>query len=145
MELPSPCNFPRFTQNLLFAHVMGCAWCMGHWGARCLLWIPIPNLAKNVLFPDGAFCVLGPDTYPRSIHKPTFPGWQGVSVLLPYFCLLTWSGFKKKFLYLPIYRWVLLKSNFWEHENLSSLSVIWLIYIKLYKEKEKKILTKNPG
>ena len=33
---------------------------------------------------------------------------------------------------------------FWEHENLSGLSV--LIYIKLYKEKEKKtILAKNPG
>ena len=27
---------------------------------------------------------------------------------------------------------------FREHEILSSLSVIWLIYIKLYKEKEKK-------
>ena len=26
---------------------------------------------------------------------------------------------------------------FWEHENLSGLSVIWLIHIKLYKEKEK--------
>ena len=25
------------------------------------------------------------------------------------------------------YRWVLLKPDFWEHENLSSLSVIWLI------------------
>ena len=27
---------------------------------------------------------------------------------------------------------------FWEHEILSSLSVIWFIYIKFYKEKEKK-------
>ena len=34
---------------------------------------------------------------------------------------------------------------FWEHENLSSLSVIWLINIKLCKEKEKIILAKNPG
>ena len=32
---------------------------------------------------------------------------------------------------------------FCEHENLSGLSVIRLIYIKLYKEKEKK-LAKNP-
>ena len=33
---------------------------------------------------------------------------------------------------------------FWKHENLPGLSV--LIYIKLYKEKEKKtFLAKNPG
>ena len=42
-----------------------------------------------------------------------------------------------------------LSQIFWEHENLSGLSVIWLIstkiYIKLYKEKENKILAKNPG
>ena len=31
---------------------------------------------------------------------------------------------------------------FWEHDNISGLSVIWLIYIKLYKEKEKN-LAKN--
>ena len=37
------------------------------------------------------------------------------------------------------YRWVPLKPDFWEHEILSGLSVIWLIYIKFYKEKEKKI------
>ena len=42
------------------------------------------------------------------------------------------------------YRWVPLKPDFWEHENLSSLSVIQLIYIKLYKEKEKN-MAKNPG
>ena len=30
-----------------------------------------------------------------------------------------------------------LSQIFWEHENLSSLSVIWLIYIKLYRRKEK--------
>ena len=31
---------------------------------------------------------------------------------------------------------------FWEHEILSGLSVIWLIYIILYKEKEIKIWQK---
>ena len=31
--------------------------------------------------------------------------------------------------------WIPLKLDFWEHKNLSSLSV--LIYIKSYKEKEK--------
>ena len=31
---------------------------------------------------------------------------------------------------------------FGEHENLSDLSVIWLIYIKLYRKKEKKIWQK---
>ena len=45
------------------------------------------------------------------------------------------------FLYL-LYRWVLLKPDFWEHENLSGLSVIWLINIKLYKEKRN--FGKNP-
>ena len=30
-----------------------------------------------------------------------------------------------------------LSQIFWEHEILSCISVIWLIYIKLYKEKEK--------
>ena len=33
---------------------------------------------------------------------------------------------------------------FWEHENLSSLTAIRLIYIKLYR-KQKKNLAKNPG
>ena len=28
----------------------------------------------------------------------------------------------------------------WEHENLSGLSVSWLIYIKFYKEKEKNLV-----
>ena len=37
-----------------------------------------------------------------------------------------------------------LSQIFWEHENLSDLSVIWLIYIKLYREKEKN-LVKNLG
>ena len=37
-----------------------------------------------------------------------------------------------------MYRWVPLKPEFWEHENLSGLSV--LIYIKLYKEKQTKQL-----
>ena len=32
-----------------------------------------------------------------------------------------------------------LSQIFWEHEILSGLSVIWLIYIKLYKEKEIKM------
>ena len=31
---------------------------------------------------------------------------------------------------------------FWEHENLSGLSVIWLIYIKLYNKKETKFCQK---
>ena len=35
-----------------------------------------------------------------------------------------------------------LSQIFWEHETLSGLLVIWLIYIKLYKEKEKKIWQK---
>ena len=42
-----------------------------------------------------------------------------------------------------------LSQIFWEHENLSGLSVIWFIstkiYIKLYKGKEKMILAKNLG
>ena len=38
-----------------------------------------------------------------------------------------------------MYRWVPLKPDFWEHENQSSLLVIWLIYIKLYRKREKKI------
>ena len=33
---------------------------------------------------------------------------------------------------------------FWEHENQSSLLVIWFIYIKLYRKKENK-LAKNLG
>ena len=37
------------------------------------------------------------------------------------------------------YRWVPLKPDFWEHENQSGLLVIWLIYIKLYRKKEKQI------
>ena len=32
-----------------------------------------------------------------------------------------------------------LSQIFWEHENLSGLSVLWLIYIELYKEKEKNV------
>ena len=40
------------------------------------------------------------------------------------------------------YRWVPLKPDFWEHENQSALSVIWLIYIKLYRKKEEKIWAK---
>ena len=31
------------------------------------------------------------------------------------------------------YRWVPLKPDFWEHENLSGLSVIWLIQLLLLK------------
>ena len=38
-----------------------------------------------------------------------------------------------------------LSQIFWEHENQSSLSVIWFIYIKLYRKKEEKILAKNVG
>ena len=43
-----------------------------------------------------------------------------------------------------------LSQIFWEHEILSGLSVIWLIYIKFYKEKEKKSgkksrLSRNPA
>ena len=34
---------------------------------------------------------------------------------------------------------------FWEHENLSGLSIIRLIYIKLYRKKETKFWKKNPG
>ena len=33
-----------------------------------------------------------------------------------------------------------LSQIFWEHESQSGLSVIWLIYIKLYRKKEEKIL-----
>ena len=35
-----------------------------------------------------------------------------------------------------------LSQIFWEHENQSSLSVIWLIYIKLYRKKETKFWKK---
>ena len=35
-----------------------------------------------------------------------------------------------------------LSQIFWEHENLSGLSVIWHINIKLYKEKEKEFWQK---
>ena len=38
-----------------------------------------------------------------------------------------------------------LSQIFWEHENQSSLLVIWLIYIKLYRKKETKFWKKNPG
>ena len=34
---------------------------------------------------------------------------------------------------------------FWEHENQSSLLVIWLIYIKLYRKMENKFWKKNLG
>ena len=34
---------------------------------------------------------------------------------------------------------------FWEHENQSGLSVMWLIYTKLYSKKEQKFLAKNSG
>ena len=34
---------------------------------------------------------------------------------------------------------------FWEHENLSGLSIIQLIYIKLYRKKETKFWKKKSG
>ena len=39
------------------------------------------------------------------------------------------------------YRWIPLKPEFWEHKNLSSLSVL-LYIITLYKEKEKQFWQK---
>ena len=36
-----------------------------------------------------------------------------------------------------------LSQIFWEHENQSSLLVIWLIYIKLYRKKGNQILEKK--
>ena len=38
-----------------------------------------------------------------------------------------------------------LSQIFWEHENLSSLLVIKLIYIKLYRKKETKFWEKKSG
>ena len=38
-----------------------------------------------------------------------------------------------------------LSQIFWEHDNQSSLLVIWLIYIKLYRKKETKFWRKKSG
>ena len=55
--------------------------------------------------------------------------WDSVSSILPLIICVT-GGY-------------CLSQIFWGHENMSSLSVIWLIYIKLYRKKRKEKFCKK--